>query len=129
MREIQTHLDQWMKVDEKNQEKIRENALRNVALFALFMLKTREYNRLSQTAMKSVMDERSHLVDMAVKHFQSQVERCVSQVGIEVDGIEGLREILEEKPVTVEAMATIKFLVCAQIPPRLFTFCCKSSLF
>lgn len=40
--------------DEKNREKIRENALRNVALF---MLKTREYNRLSQTAMKSVMDE------------------------------------------------------------------------
>lgn len=76
------------------------------------MLKTREYNRLSQTAMKSVMDERSHLVDTAVKHFQSQVERCVSQVGIEVDGIEGLREILEEKPVTVEAMATLSSSWC-----------------
>lgn len=90
--------------DEKNREKIRENALRNVALF---MLKTREYNRLSQTAMKSVMDETSHLLDTTVKHFQSQVERCVTQAGIEVDGIEGLREILEEKSVTVEAMATL----------------------
>ena len=71
------------------------------------MLKTREYNRLSQTAMKSVMDETNHWVDTTVKHFQSQVERCVTQAGIEVGGIEGLREILDEKSVTVEAMATL----------------------
>lgn len=91
-------------VDEDNEEEIREKTLRNMALF---MLKTRECNRLSQTAMNNVMDETRHLVSMSVKHFQSRVEKCVTQSGIEVSDVDGLRELLAEKPAAVEAIQTL----------------------
>ena len=86
------------------EEEMKENTVRNVALF---MLKTRECNKLSQTAMNNVMDEARHLVNMSVKHFQSRVEKCVTQSGIEVGDVEGLRELLVEKPVAVEAIETL----------------------
>lgn len=91
-------------VDEDNEEEIREKTHRNMALF---MLKTRECNRLSQTAMNNVMDETRHLVSMSVKHFQSRVEKCVTQSGIEVSDVDGLRELLAEKPAAVEAIQTL----------------------
>lgn len=91
-------------VDEDNEEEIREKTLRNMALF---MLKTRECNRLSQTAMNNVMDETRYLVSMSVKHFQSRVEKCVTQSGIEVGDVDGLRELLAEKPAAVEAIQTL----------------------
>ena len=47
-------MDESESDDEANEEKMRENmALRNVALF---LLKTRECNKLSQTAMNNLMD-------------------------------------------------------------------------
>lgn len=91
-------------VDEDNEEEIREKTLRNMALF---MLKTRQCNRLSQTAMNNGMDETRHLVSMSVKHFQSRVEKCVTQSGIEVGDVDGLRELLAEKPAAVEAIQTL----------------------
>ena len=90
--------------DEENEEERREKTLRNMALF---ILKTRECNRLSQTAMNNVMDETRHLVSMSMKHFQSRVEKCVTKSGTEVGDVDGLRELLAEKPVAVEAIQTL----------------------
>ena len=83
-----------------SEDDTRETSLRNVALF---MLKTRECNKLSHTAMGNVLDETRHLVEMSVNNFRTRVEKCITQWSIELGEVNGLHELFNEKPVVVEA--------------------------
>ena len=71
------------------------------------MLKTRECNKLSQAAMNNVMDETRYLVSTSVLYFQTQVEKCLTQSGIAVADVNGLQELLADKPLAVAAIDTL----------------------
>lgn len=84
-------------VDVNKESKTGLNYIENMTRFiALFILKTKEKNQLSQTVMASIMQNTQSLVEESLEVLKGEVRSCLIQNGIDVSSIEGLKEVLQE---------------------------------
>ena len=86
--------------DENNNENGRgtgQESIESITRFvALFMLKTKEENQLSQQVLNSIMDNTESLVDQSLEALKNEVKSCLTNNGIDILNIDGLSEVLEE---------------------------------
>ncbi len=86
--------------DENDNENGRENGQESLAdmtrFIALFILKTKEENQLSQQVVNSIMDNTASLVEQSLEAFKNEVKSCLANNGIDITNVDGLSEVLEE---------------------------------
>lgn len=66
----------------------------SVKKMALFALKTQEFNRLSDIATDTVLENTQQLLEQNQSHLKKQVEKCIKNAGIDLKNIEGLEDLL-----------------------------------
>lgn len=64
---------------------------------ALFILKTKEENQLSQPAIEAILDNTASLVDESLNCFKEEVRSCLATNGIDVAQIQGMDGLLNSK--------------------------------
>ena len=64
---------------------------------ALFILKTKETNNLSQQAVNAITSNTAELVEFSLNTLKSDILQCLHENGISVNTINGLENVLERK--------------------------------
>ena len=68
---------------------------------ALFLLKTKEVNQLTQQAIDSLDSDTTDMVKTTVEVLKNEVRNCLERAGIQFDGIPGLdSHFKDDKPVS-----------------------------
>lgn len=86
--------------DEETRENHVDTMTRNLALF---LLKTKEENQISQNAMNAVLENTSDLVETSLESLKRQIVNCLGDSGVDVSSIEGLKDVLEEQSIYSQA--------------------------
>jgi hypothetical protein len=86
-----------------NQESI-ESITRFIALF---VLKTKEENQLSQQVLNSILDNMGSLVEQSLDALKSDVKLCLTNSGIDIADIDGLSEVLEQPSLFARAKSPL----------------------
>lgn len=63
---------------------------------ALFVLKTKEENQMSQRGIDAVLDDTGDLVESSLENLKEQITTCLKRNGFEVANIDGLRDVLQQ---------------------------------
>ena len=71
---------------------------------ALFMLRTKEENQLSQRAIDAILGNAGDLVESSLDHLKEQITTCLERSGVDITEIEGLRDVLERPSIFNQAM-------------------------
>ena len=82
--------------NENGQETYEESLATMTRFIALFLLKTKEENQLSQPVLNAILDNTGNLVDQSLEALKNNVKSCLANNGIDVLTINGLSEVLEE---------------------------------
>lgn len=80
----------------------------SVRELALYALKTQELSQLSDIATDRVLESTSHLLQQNEENLKKRVRICLQNSGMNVRDINGLADVLESPPSTVEAMKELK---------------------
>ncbi len=80
----------------------------SVKVLALYALKTQELNNLSDNATDRVLESTSQLLQQSEENLKKPVRICLQNSGINVRDIDGLEDVLQSPPNTVEAMKQLK---------------------
>ena len=67
----------------------------SVKEMALFALKMQEFNRLSDTATYTILENTCQLLEQNKEHLKAQVKACIEKTGFDLKDIEGLEELLK----------------------------------
>lgn len=95
--------------DEDDAEQEPQNFIQEMTRFlALFVLKTKEENRLSQRAVDTVLDGTEDLVESSLEHLKEQISTCLERNGIEVADIDGLSDVLQQPSIFTRARQPLK---------------------
>lgn len=78
----------------ENEEECEEEE--NKRLDALYVLKTREINQLTQTAVNNIVEDSTILVRNTVEKVRKGVEECLEDAGILLDSIPGLQQLFKD---------------------------------
>lgn len=78
--------------DEHIQGEHEEYSLRSLALY---VLKTQEMNRLSDTSLNANLDNTDEIVEQNLEFFKVGVKRCLQDANLDVGAIQGMEELLE----------------------------------
>ncbi|XP_058961485.1 uncharacterized protein [Pocillopora verrucosa] len=70
---------------------------------ALFILKTKEENQLSQQTINAILDNTGDLVDSSLVEMKNKVVACLQSSGIEIADVEGLSGVLDEPSIYSQA--------------------------
>ena len=63
---------------------------------ALFLIKTKEENQLSQHGIDAILDSTGDVVESTLEHLKEGITSCLEKNGLEVADIEGLSDVLEQ---------------------------------
>ena len=74
---------------------------------ALFILKTKEQNQLSQQVSNMIVHNVENLVEHSLNSFKSSVVSCLTNNGIDIQTIDGLTDILEEQSLFARARSPL----------------------
>ena len=80
----------------------------SVKEMALFALKTQEFNRLSDTATDTILENTSQLLEQNEEHLKAQVKACIEKTGLHLKDIEGLEELLKSRHDNTASMKQLK---------------------
>lgn len=75
---------------------------------ALYALKTQELNQLSDSATDQVLESTSDLLQQNEENLKKRVRVCLENSGMNVRDIDGLEDVLQSPPSTLEAMKQLK---------------------
>lgn len=70
---------------------------------ALFILKTKEENQLSQRGIDAILDNTGDLVESSGEHLKEQITTCLERNGVEVGDVEGLSDVLQQPSIFTQA--------------------------
>lgn len=79
-----------------------------VRKLALYALKTQELNQLSDRATDQVLESTSDLLQQNEQNLKKRVRVCLEKNGMNVREIDGLEDVLESPPSTVEGIKQLK---------------------
>lgn len=80
----------------------------SVKEMALFALKTQEFNRLSDTATDTILENTCQLLEQNEEHLKTQVKACIKKTGLHLKDIEGLEELLKSRHDNTAPMKQLK---------------------
>ena len=70
----------------------------NITRFlALFLLKTKEMNQLSQQALNAIVSNTEDIVEQSLDVFKNKVVSCLHENGIKPDEVQGLDTVLHDQ--------------------------------
>ena len=73
------------------------NAIGNMTRFlALFMMKTKEENQLSQQTLNAIIENTEDVVDESLKVLKDNIKSCMRDSGIDIEEVQGLRDVFEQ---------------------------------
>ena len=76
----------------------QENSVENLTRFlALFILKTKEMNQLSQQALNAIVSNTEDIVEQSMDSLKTKVVRCLHENGIQPEEVQGLNTIFQEQ--------------------------------
>ena len=70
---------------------------------ALFVLKNKEENQLSQRGIDEILDSTGELVESSLDHLKEEVTTCLERNGLAVADIEGLSDVLQQPCIFAQA--------------------------
>lgn len=74
-----------------------ENHVEQLTRFlALFILKTKETNQLTQQAINSILDNTEDLVESSLELLKKNVRSCLEDNGIHIEDVDGMKDVLEQ---------------------------------
>ena len=80
-----------------DEEREPEDYISDITKFvALFILKTKEENRLNQKTINSILANTEDIVESSLQCFKEKISTCLANNDIQIEDIHGLRDILEE---------------------------------
>jgi len=99
--EADTEVDDYEVDDDGEQdadeEQGAENYIGDVTKFlALFILKTKEENQLSQQTIDAILANTEDVVESSVQCLKDKIRKCLANNNIEIEAVDGLGDILEE---------------------------------
>ena len=74
---------------------------------ALFILKIKEENQLTQVAVDAILGHTESLVEQSLQIFKDKVRSCLDENNIDIAEIEGLSGILDESSAFSKAMSPV----------------------
>jgi len=74
---------------------------------ALFLLKTKEENQLSQRGIDAILDSTGDVVESTLDHLRDGITSCLEINGVEVADIEGLSDVLEQPSFFTQARQSL----------------------
>lgn len=87
----------------------QDNSVDNITRFlALFILKTKEMNQLSQQALNAIVSNTEDIVEQSLDAFKSKVVHCLHENGIEPEEVQGLDTVLHDQSDFAKACETLK---------------------
>lgn len=82
---------------DSDEEQGTENYVADVTKFlALFILKTKEENQLSQQTIDAILANTEDVVESSVQCLKDKIRKCLAKNEIEIEAVDGLGDILEE---------------------------------
>lgn len=63
---------------------------------ALFLLKNKEENQLSQRGIDEILDSTGEVVESSLEHLKGEVTTCLERNGVAVADIQGLSDVLQQ---------------------------------
>ena len=75
---------------------------------ALFVLKTKEENQLTQSAIDAVLSSAGDLVESSLAYLKEQVSTCLKRNGLDVMEIEGLSDVLQRPSIFTQAVQPLQ---------------------
>lgn len=94
--------------DEEEGDIDDENDIEKMTRFiALFVLKTKEENQLSQHAMDSILDNTASLIEQNLAVLKRNVMSCLNDNGVDWTQINGLSDILSQSSVFSKALGPV----------------------
>jgi hypothetical protein len=97
--------DQMPSNEEKMDGNTHDISVKEIALFAL---KTQEFNRLSDTATDTILENTCELLEQNEEYLKAQVKKCIKQTGLDPKDIEGLEDLLESQHDVSASMKQLK---------------------
>ena len=70
---------------------------------ALFVLKNKEENQLSQRGIDEILDSTGELVESSLDHLKEEVTTCLERNCVAVADIEGLSDVLQQPCIFAQA--------------------------
>lgn len=94
--EADTEVDNDSEQD-SDEEQGTQNYVADVTKFlALFILKTKEENQLSQQTIDAIFANTEDVVESSVQCLKDKIRKCLAKNEIEIEAVDGLGDILEE---------------------------------
>ena len=88
---------------------VQDNSVDNITRFlALFILKTKEMNQLSQQALNAIVSNTQDIVEQSLDAFKDRVVRCLYENGIRPEEVQGLDAVLHDQNDFAKACETLK---------------------
>ena len=73
-----------------------ENTETMTRYLALFLLKTKEQNQISQQALNSILENTSDLVEKNLEELKARIKSCLTANNIDIRDVEGLNETMDQ---------------------------------
>ena len=98
-----------------NDHCIQDNSVDDITKFpALFILKTKEMNQLSQQALNAIVSNTQDIVEQTLDAFKDKIVHCLHENGIRPEEVQGLDTVLRDQSDFAKACETLK----NRIPPN-----------
>ena len=82
---------------DSDEEEEPENYIEDLTRFlALFILKTKEENQLSQQTINAIIENTGDLVESSLEALKKNIRSCLKDNDIEIADVEGLSDVLEQ---------------------------------
>jgi hypothetical protein len=95
---IDVRIEDDDQADEEADDIDQDTNIEKITKFiALFVLKTKEVNLVSQQAIDSMLDNTKTLVDHCLQTLGGEVKLCLSQNGLNWAEIDGLKEVFNNQ--------------------------------
>ena len=86
-----------------------DNSVDNITKFlALFILKTKEMNQLSQQALNAIVSNTQDIVEQSLDAFKDKIVHCLYENGIRPEEVQGLDTVLHDQKDFATACETLK---------------------
>jgi hypothetical protein len=87
----------------------QENSVESLTRFlALFILKTKEMNQLSQQALNAIVSNTEDIVEQSLDNLKTKVTCCLHENGIQPEEVQGLDTILHDRSDFAKACEILK---------------------
>lgn len=83
-------------VDHQELDELVDHAEANRRLNALYILKTKEVNLLTQKCVDNVVEDSTELVRTTVKAIRDGLQNCLDGAGIALDAVPGIEDLFTE---------------------------------